>query len=210
MKLRAISLVRNEMAAKKVDSAPSIKVNPIVTQALSIKVATPDDLATATEILARLNTAKDSIEEKKSAVLDPLNMARKAEIARWKPALDGLESAIEHLRCQASVYQTLMVKIAQEEEERIAGRIGSGKGSISLTTATRRMAEVERPAEKVNAISGSMSFRATQVLKIVDASRVPQEYLMVNEEKVFEALKAGKEVAGAVLETLQVPVSYRK
>ena len=71
------------------------------------------------------------------------------------------------------------------------------------------MNEIDRPEDNVVTDSGSIKFRETKVLKIVNGKIIPREYLLVDERKITEALKAGVTVPGCELELKMVPVNSR-
>lgn len=185
------------------------EVSPVIAKALEITIKGKEDMVTATDYLSKLNKIADRIKEEKDKVLGPLNEARKAEMARWKPVEIMYEKGIEYIRHAMSDYQTLEVKRQREEEAKLAARIGEGKGKIKFETAMRKMNEIEKPEDNVVTDSGSIKFRETKVLKIVNEKIIPREYLLVDERKVTEALKAGVTVAGCELELKIVPVNSR-
>jgi hypothetical protein len=184
-------------------------VDTLTTQASNLAITTPEALTEATSILSTLNTQKDNIEALKAKVLDPLNAARKAEIARWKPALDKLESAIASIRSQMSQYATQQANTLKAQEEAIAARIAPGRGNYTLDTAVKKLDELEKTPDIVETAQGSVTFRPIQRLKITNRNLIPDEYWIVDETAILADLKAGLKVAGAELETIQVPVNKR-
>jgi len=185
------------------------EVNPLIVQAESLSITDADSMRDATVLLSQVNCHLDRVTAEREKVTKPLNEALKAERARWKPIEDILNSAISTLRSTISVYQTAEIKRADEEKAKLASRVGDGKGKLQFTTAVRKMSEIEVPDAKVVTDVGGLTFRATQVLVITDATLIPREYLLVDERKVLEALKRGVVVAGAHVETIQVPVNRR-
>ena len=185
------------------------EVTPIVTEAMEISVSDKKGLVLASEYLSKLNKVADKIEEEKQKVLTPLNAARKAELNRWRPIEEMYEGAIDHLRLSIGDYQTSEVKRQREEEKRIADRIGAGRGKIGMDTAMRKLDNVEKAETIVSTAVGSVKFRETKVLVVKDIQAVPREYMIVNENKVLESLKAGVSVAGCELEIKMIPVNSR-
>ncbi len=192
--------------------------HPIVEKAQSLIITDEKSLTEATELLSRANKILDQIEEEREKVTVPLNAALKAENGRWKPMKDLLGGVVKNLREKASDYQTRMVRQAEEEANKIADRVGPGKGKISVETAAKQIAEIEKPAEKVTgAISGSLAFRPKDTLKITDmtnflhfvANAGKFHYVEVSETEVLNELKAGVKIVGAEIEVIQVPVNSR-
>ncbi len=166
-------------------------------------------MSKAVVILSKLNQFNDQIKEEKEKVTKPLNEALKAERGRWKPLEAMYEDAIEGLRGKMSAYQTAVEKERREKEMAIASRIKEGRGNLSLETAVKKIDSLEKVEKEVATDAGLVQFREVQKLKIMDEMLIPREYLVIDEKRVLEALKAGREVAGAVVETVQVPVNYR-
>lgn len=184
-------------------------VTPITKQAEDIVIDSPETMAEATELMSKANKTMDNIKAEKETVLAPLREAAGAEKKRWKPLEDVLKPAIAMLRTKAGAYQTAEAKRVREEEEKIAARVKAGKGNLKMETAAKKASAIVKPEEAVSTSAGTLKFRAKKQLKIVDETKIPREYLVVDEKKLLEALKAGTEVAGAEIEEVQVPVNYR-
>ena len=178
-------------------------ITKIISVESELVVQSDEQLETGTVLLKKLNDIVKAIDDEKSKVLDPLNAAIKAERARWKPIESMYEVALASIRNKISKYQTQKMNNAKKEEEAIANRIGEGKGKIKIETAAKKFTEIDRPDKKI----GNVSFREDKVLKIIDISKIPREYMVVDEKAVRNALKEGKEVAGAILETVLTPVT---
>lgn len=163
----------------------------------------------ATELLSKVNKTLDGVKAEREKVTKPLNDALKAERARWKPVEDVLKPIVAGLREKMSEYQTALIKKQREEEERIAARMKPGKGNLKAETAIRKMGEVEAPEAKVESDAGSVGFREKKVLKITSREVIPKKFWIVDEDAVFEALKAGEKVNGAEIDIEMVPVNKR-
>jgi len=185
------------------------ELSPIVTKARSIVVKDEKTMQSASLMLSELNKKADMIDEEKQKVLAPLNLARTAEINRWKPVLSTLETATDYLRSTISSYQTAEVKRVREEEIAIANRVGEGKGKLKVETAVRQIENINTPDHQVATEAGLVKFREDKVLKITDETKIPREYLAINEKKLLEALKGGVTVPGAELDIKMVPVNFR-
>ncbi len=185
------------------------EISQIVKEANAIEIKNERDMKEASELLSRLNQFNDKIAEEREKVTKPLNEALKAERMRWKPIETPNAEAIAIVREKMSVYQTAEIKRQREEEARIAARVGEGKGKIKIETAVKKLDDVEKPDDQVKTDSGLTAFREDKVLRMIDASLIPREYLVVDEKKVLEALKAGIKVPGAEVEIKMVPINYR-
>ncbi len=186
-----------------------VKIYPLVEQEYSLKITSPEDVEIATEILSQLNKINDSIEEEKQKVLAPLNKARLAEINRWKPAITLYDKAITSLRSKLSVYQTNATNEALEAQEAISKRIGTGKGSLKLETAVKKLQDLPTPATEISTRTGTLTFREKVVLDIISVKLIPLTYWKIDEDMILKDLKENKMVPGARLKTIQVPVNER-
>lgn len=188
-----------ELSLKK--ELPKIVTKIEIVDAVSMK--------NATETLSLLNQRLDSITEEKEKVTKPLNEALKAERARWKPYETQLEDAISMIRTGMSKYQTAEAKRIKDEADAIASRVKEGKGNLTLETASKKIAAIEKPADVVNTDVGQVKFRTDKKLKITDENKIPREYLVVDEKKLLDALKNGIVVSGAEIEEIQTPINFR-
>lgn len=174
-----------------------------------LKIVNQNDMKTAVDMLSQLNKYGDSVKAKKELLTKPLNLALRNARSMFAPIEDLYEGAVEVLRNKMTEYQTEKVRIENEEKTKIAARVGEGKGKFKVETAVAKIAEVEVAEKEVATEEGLVQFREVKVVKIMDETLIPREYLVIDEKKVLEALKAGKFVEGAVLESKQVPVNYR-
>lgn len=197
---------------KHMSNKPEVIQNqiiPLVNEASTLRITSIEDMEIATIILSKLNVINDNIDKEKQKVLTPLNLARTAEINRWKPTITLYEDAIAVLREKISKYQTEAVRARIEAEKAIADRIGEGKGHIKLSTAVKKLEELDIPAEAVTTTFGSLKFRTDKRIRLTDVNLIPRDYLIPDEKKILEALKANKPVAGCEIEEIQVPINNR-
>lgn len=193
------------MEIKKYES----QAEQLVATAEAVVIENQASMTEATELLSKVNKTLDSVKEEREKVTKPLNDALKAERARWKPVEDVLKPIVAGLREKMSEYQTALIKKQREEEAKIAARMKPGKGNLKADTAIRKMGEVDAPDTKVESDAGSVGFREKKVLKITDMKKIPKKFWIVDEDAVFEALKAGDAVAGAEIDIEMVPVNKR-
>ena len=185
------------------------ELSPIVAKAKAVVVKDQKTMESASLMLSELNKKADMIEEEKQKVLRPLNEARTAEINRWKPVLSILTTSTDYLRSTISGWQTAETKRVRAEEDAIANRVGEGKGKLKVETAVKQIEKIETPDEQVATEAGLVKFREDKVIKITNIALIPREYLVVDEKKLLEALKAGISVAGAELDIRMTPVNFR-
>lgn len=205
------------MATKKEDTLAVIEkeVSPIVSEAQALTISNDKSMTNGAELLSRLNLRLDKIIAEKEKVTKPLDEALKAERSRWKPFETQLDEAIALIRRKMSVYQTEQKRAADEEEARIAARVGEGKGHLKPETAIKQMEEVERPTSAVTAASGMVKFKTVQDCEVQDFIALIQatglEYVDVSMKKlkILAAKKEGIELSGVRYWTEERPDNYR-
>lgn len=193
------------------------KIAPIVELAKSMTITNEKDMEIATETLSKLNQFTDMVTEEKEKITKPLNEALKVERARWKPIETLYEEAIAHVRGAMSVFRTAEKKRIQDEKDKIANRVGDGKGHLKMETAEKKIDAIEDVTEKVVAKSGSVRFRTDRVLKVTDITAVRawainnNDWTLfdLNEKTLLALLKSGIVVAGAEIEEIETPINNR-
>lgn len=186
------------------------EISPMVVKAEAYEITTPKDAEGANEMLSQLNLTLDRVEAEEAKVLRPLLDAEKAERARWKPMKDQLKPAIATLKSKLGIYQSEAIQAAQDEAERIAARVGEGKGHLKPETAIAKMEAIDTPSASIATASGSLAFRATPDFEVMDLSLLPIEYHLADEIAIRKNMKeSGPKLPGVRYFTRQVPVNSR-
>ena len=185
------------------------RAHPLVVKAESFAIKTADDMKEATSLLSDLNKIGDSIQAEKDKVMKPLNQAIKAERARWKPIETLFDSGISALRRTMGAYQNEAKRIADEKKDKIAARVGDGKGKLRAETALAQMDEVKRPDQTVSTDEGTVKFRTAKKFEVMDITLLPIEYHLANEVAIKQQMQAGIELPGVRYYEEQVPVNFR-
>lgn len=181
----------------------------IINKVKELDIVDSSTMETATEMLSQLNKTSDRITEETEKVTRPLLDALNAERKRWKPSLDLLKESIDIVRTKITKYQTEARRLAQLEEEKIASRIGEGKGKLKIETAVAKIEKIEQPESKVSTDTGSISFKTVQKFEITNMAAVPVDYILPNETAIRNAMKLGKKLPGVRYYEEQVPINRR-
>jgi hypothetical protein len=190
------------------DTKIALKQSQTITdKAFRLVVTTETEAIIATEFLSKSNVLLDKIIEEEEKITGPINAALKAAREPWALPKKTLKETILLIRGKLSSYQTASMRASEEESRLIASKLEQGK--IKISTALKKMEAVEVPAEKVSALTGSLTFRPKQVLKITNESLIPRKYLVPDEEVILEHLKAGSIIAGCEIEIIQIPINRR-
>jgi len=161
-----------------------------------IQIVDTKSMEIANDHLSVAKAQLKAITEEKEKVTKPMNEALKAERARWKPAEDALDYVIKDIRRKMSAYQTEQDRIAREKEEKIAARVGEGKGKLKVETAVNKMNEIERAPEKIESEKGKLSFRTVKKFEVQDTGMLPPDYILPDLSAIRKAMLAGLELPG--------------
>lgn len=175
----------------------------IVDKGLLLVVTDKKTLEQASDIRSQAKKYLKDLTAEKEKVTKPLNDALKAERARFKPLEEKAEKVIKYLDRQMTEYQTAEAAKAEAAKEKIAARIGDGKGKLQIETAMNKIAEVDTPDEVV----GNTQFVTAYELIVTDIKAIPDEYLKIEVRTMLltQALKAGVVVPGAELREVKKP-----
>lgn len=185
------------------------QLSPVELQVEKLEITSSAKMTEAVELLSQANLFLDAVVTHKEKKTKPLNQALKEIRAETKPLETRLETLIASLRRKMSVYQTEQTRIAQEKEEKIARRVGDGKGKLKTETAQSQIDELDRPDKTVSTTVGSVQFRTVKKFEIMDITMVPQEFLLPNEPAIRAAMKEGRELPGVRYFEDQEPVNSR-
>lgn len=184
-------------------------VSIAVAKATKVTIKDEKDMIEATKVLSELNRYNDEVETKKEEITKPLNLALKKARELFKPLEVRLEEGIDTIRGAMTTYQTEKVRLAKIEEDKIAARIGEGKGKLKMETAVRKMEEINKPVDKVETESGSVKFIEVQRFEVLEIDKVPRAYMVVDESKIRNAMKDSIRVPGVIYWVEQVPRNRR-
>lgn len=179
----------------------------IITRAESITTLDVTTMPEAVELLSSLNRIKDDITAQKELVTRPLLDKLAEERAKWKPKELKLEAVITKIRTALTTYQTELVAKQRAEQEAIAKKLENNQ--IKPETAIKRMQAVADVNNTIESATGKITFKTITTFAVADWSKVPTEFLLLNETKVRELLKTGVKVPGLEYKDEQVPVNYR-
>lgn len=192
------------------------EISPLIKRAEALEIKTEADMNAAGTMLTQINKMGDNITEEREKVTVPLNAALKAERGRWKPLETTISNAVDIIRKKMSDYQTAQKRIADEAARKVAERVGEGRGKLKPETAVAKIAAIDTPASNIEVEGGSVKFRTDKTLKITDKAallkwiytNIPM-LLTYKESAVLDLLKEGKQIDGAEIEEIQVPVNNR-
>lgn len=191
------------------------EIAPLVRE--EVIIATPDDMRVATEELSQLIRYADRVKKAKEAITKPLNAALKATRDQYRPLEERTDAQIQMRRDAMGTYQLEAERAAQKEEQRIADRVGEGKGHLKPETAVRQMEQIEKPDAHIATDSGSVKFRTDYKLEITDLDKTLAsvftlklyDLVDLREGDLLKYLKAGNAVEGATTREVRTPINSR-
>lgn len=166
-------------------------------------------LAQATEYLSQANQYLTALTKDKETMTKPLNEALRAIRAKYAPTEKALEDVILSIRKAMTTYQTQETLRIKEEEEKIASRVGDGKGKLKVETAIKKIEDIERTPDKVTSSSGSITFKESKKFEVTNCSQLPPQYILPNETAIRSAMNKGIELPGVRYYTEQTPINRR-
>lgn len=189
------------------------KLSPIVVKARELSITDSASMAEGATLLSKFNTIADGITDDKEKLTKPLNAALKEVRERYKRIETPLQDAIALVRSKMTTYQTAATEIANAEEDKIAARIGDGKGKIKVETAVRKMGEIERPEASVATDAGLVKFRKVKKFEVMDVVLLCEAdrgaFVLPNDAEIRRAMNAGRELPGVRYFTEEVPANFR-
>ncbi len=150
----------------------------------SFTVDSSDVYTDAATQVAKLKKELDGIEEERRSFTDPLNDVVKRINAKVKPATTFLDTAIRLLRSAMGAFE-MREEVRQRKELEAAAELAR-KGDVAAASVALSRVESETPK-----VAG-MSSREDWDFEIVDASKLPPEFLQPNEKAIRAFVKAAK------------------
>ena len=186
-------------------------------------VDSPEARAAAVEVLSAIARVKGDAEDKRTGVVKPLNDHVKKVNELFREVMGPITEADTILRRKVTDYNREQQRIAQdaaaeaerlrlaaEAELRAAERAEAAKqpevaatmlekavASEQQAAAVQQAAASAAPARLIKTDIGSASVRRRWTFKLIDISKVPGEFLQVNEQEIRKAIAGGvREIAG--------------
>lgn len=187
--------MKNEKTITQALQVAEKKVNELA-ELSRFKVNSQPTFEKAAQILKSIKEYKEAVQEQKDKIIKPLNEALKNTREMFAPLEEKILVVEKFMKSEALNYNNKLIEEQKKREAEAQSKIEAGE---SFEKATKSVARVE---QKV----ASIPTRKVQKLLIEDATLIPRNFLIPDESKIKDALKAGYTVPGCkmVEETILV------
>lgn len=164
-------------------------IQELVLIASNFSVTTEADYKRLTSMYSQARTWKKSIEAKRKEVTNPLWKQMSTINDKAKTLTDPLDQIIEITNHKASLYLKKLEEIKRQEDEKV-------RAAAALFDASEEL--YIPPMEKTLRGDGATAITKTEKkFKVLDITKVPTKYLMVDEDALKRDLQLGiNEVPG--------------
>lgn len=191
----------------------------------NFQVTTPAEFEGGAEHLRVIKSMQKELEAQRTTITKPMNDAKNAVIAFFRPFETRLGNAEQAVKRALSGWKSAQDRIAREkqrdederarkERERLAdaAREADTKGRHArAATLEERASEHVAPIVQSEAPKAEgVAFRKVWKFRITDPQKIPREYLTVDEKKiggVVRALKGDTRIAGVEVYSEDVPAA---
>ena len=172
--------VAPDRAALSAARADATEARGLLEAARSVEIASASDYAAAAETAAELRAMREAVEARRRSWVDPLNAVVRSINAAFKPAFDTLAGAERAIRDKI---------VAYSEAQSAAHEAAVREIAAAPTQAGREDAHARLSEAVVPRVEG-LSLVETWEGEVVDAAKLPREYLVPDVRKLLEATRA--------------------
>lgn len=167
--------------------------------ARDLQIISALDMTKATDLLGNIKLALKGVTQKKKEITDPLNLALGKIRELFRPIETSLSTAEIEVKQKMLEYQQKVDAQAKEDLEKIEEKVSSGE--MTFSEANQSATEIQSMPTTVESKKGSVTFKEIQVVKIIDESSIPREYLVPDMVKIRKVALAGVTIPGVLVET---------
>ena len=157
-----------------------------INDVMELKVNSDPTYQEAASAMGVIREAKKFLKEKKDSILKPLKLAKENIESLFEKPENRLMEIETHLKGQIDPYAA---KLRQKEAEQLAEAQKKINAGVPVEVATKVLGNTQKKVDKIPTYT-------VWNVEIVDFSKVPDEFKVLNESKAKEAGKAGLKVEG--------------
>jgi hypothetical protein len=196
-----------ELTIAQPDNAAEARAHQALTRAESMSVTTADEYQAAADEVMAIKSKWKEIEDARKALKQPVDEAAKRIQSFFKPPLDFLARAENIIKRKMVSWKSEQDRIAREEqrkaeekarkererlEREAAKAAAAGREERAEVLRERAEVVVSAPVAPVAPKVSGISERSVWKFEIVDAAKIPREFLMPNEKRIGEYVRAMK------------------
>lgn len=163
----------------------------------ALAVETPEDEAGALAMVKTVKDAGKAAEDKLDEFIGPLNTVVKNLRAVFKPHIDRFKSLEISIKQKMNAYRSEIEAAAAEERRKAEEKLRKAQAKAEETGKPMKAVYVPPPpVQTVQSNGASVTYRKVKKFEIVDESKVPRQFLEINQSKIRTAILQGIEVPG--------------
>jgi len=203
-------MVENSIRIESIDAQKKEieqSTKALVARATKFQITDPASLQKSSGILSDIATAKKRANDLRFSLTKPLDESKKRIMALFSPFIDQFEKATKIIKDKVrDYYFEQEEKARQAEKERL---LAEAKREEEIQKAQEEdrepvveeipvIPEVKVPEKTVKGVAGgSMTVKKIWKFTIVDEKLIPNEYRIVSEQLINEAIRNGaREISG--------------
>ncbi len=178
----------------------------LLSYATRFQIQSPDDVKRATNDLVALKDLRQRITTTRKEWLDPINQAHSQVNDAFKLIAGPVDQADEVLRGKVLKYNQEQQELERQRKEAEELRRRAAELESGITQETGELFDeptplpstlpTPQPAKKAYAEMGSLNTRKDRVWELVDFSKVPDDYKMLDTTKIGKVVRAGGTIEG--------------
>lgn len=188
-----------------------VEAAAIEAEAGFVGIRTAQDLEDAGAFLVRIKAERRKIEDRRRFFVDPLNAQVKRINELFRKIAEPLDRADSVVRAKVMEYRKRQQEIARAEQERLDREAARAQERVDKKAARIGIAAPQVVVPVVPVLPPTVAgatVRRVWTFRVVDASKLPREYLVVDAVAIREAVRAGvRQIPGVEIfqdETLAV------
>ena len=197
-------MAKKKVVKKKVSTAVAVvpkaevekieKANqPVITNANALTIKSADDETQAYDVLKQIKDRINLVEGQRTAITKPLNASIKQVNALFKTLSSPLKEADNIIRKKILTFRQQREEAAAKREAKLLAKIEEAEEDGDDDVVE----QLEQRAAQVKARVGESSTMKRWTFEVVDAWKVPSDYLIVDEQAIRKAVREGvREIKG--------------
>jgi adenylate kinase len=188
-----------EIVPQQEVQAINTEVTTIEFQAEQLQIINDETAKIATDMLGQIAKTKKVVEERRKFFVNPLNEQVKRINSLFKQIAEPLEKAEAIIKSKILTYRQEQERKRREEEERLRKLVEAEQKKLEKQAAKKGMPApppipiptIPKQEKTIESNEAQVTARVVWDFEIEDETKIPREFLMVNEKAIRAAVKAG-------------------